>query len=155
MRNVVLAAAALLLTAGCGVQPVYRETSAGAGTITPRSRWAAAGSVANPRSAIDGNVLTVAAGSPEGGDTLDLDLGKACVFQTIVLDHGEAEQGFAGRLEVAGSLDGSDYHTEYVTVGQRRITTILLPRPALAQHVRLRVVEPGPAAWTVAELYLQ
>lgn len=158
-RMWILAALAPVLAAGCGNGPaVYREPTDTtlAMALTPRATWTASGDIAGAEKAIDNNLATAAVTTGDyAGQSITLHLQKACLFQTIIIDHGGDEMGFADRVEAATSMDGKNFETQYTTIGTRRVTILSLPRPVLARHVRLRAVRAGARPWSLAEIYLQ
>ena len=139
----------------CGGSGYSDGTRFVAGSITTRSLWSVSGQMKDVRNATDGNVGSVALG--EGAQqrpNLVIDLGKECLFNMIVIDHGPRDQGYCRRLAVSTSDDGKSFHRQAEAPGQRRVTTVLLPRAVLTRYVRLEVIEPGDNAWAVAEVYL-
>ena len=151
-----LAGAALV---GCdAAPPVYQEASGTylAASITPRSQWKVSGAVSNPAAAVDNDLHTAALTGPDYiGAAAVVDLGKPCSFQTVIIDHGVNEMGFARQVELASSLDGQNYQHEYSTAGARRVTIICLPKPILARYIRLVAEAPGTQPWSLAEIYVQ
>lgn len=147
------------MLAGCGGTPmIYQDNSQSllGESLTPKNTWLASGDVTTPASAIDGQVDTLAnSGASYAGATFTIDLGRSCVFQTIILDHGRNEDGYAATVEVFTSTDGRIWQPEYVTIGTRRATILSLPKPTLARYLRLRALRPGPGPWSLAEVYLQ
>lgn len=138
--------------------PIYEGDSGGflAESITPRTQWTPSSNLSDPAAAIDNDLNTAAsAGNASAGYVIVLDLAKPCLFQTIIIDHGPAEMGYCGAIEVATSIDGRQFVTEYRTFGTRRVTIISLPEPTLGRYVRLQCQSPGPEPWSVAEIYLQ
>jgi len=146
----------LAVLTGC-VSPIYHDGSKPpAASVSHRSRWQASGSVSNPNNAIDGNIATAAlSGNSYENATLTINLGKTCVFNLVVIDHGQRAMGFCRRLAVAMSMDGKTFKHVYAASGTKRITYLWLPSPVLARYVRLQVVVPGRKPWSVAEVHLQ
>jgi hypothetical protein len=156
----ILCVAAAVWAVGCGAGPIYSDNDSaggfGAMSVTPRRQWSAVGNLNAPQSAIDGQSDTIArAPHNAAGFEIVIDLGEPCVFQTVILDHGDAEMGFCGQVEFSSSADGRSYAPQYRTVGTRRVTILLLPEPVLTQFVRLRCTRTGPQPWALAEIYFQ
>jgi len=142
---------------GCG-GPIYGRQSGSLPTasITDRATWQISGTLKNLPSAIDGDVATSAVSFPAGGNgVVTLDLGKPCVFNLIVVDHGPSEMGYAARLAVLTSLDGQKFTRRHVASGTRRVSLLNIVTPTLARYVRLQVVQPGALPWSVGDVYLQ
>jgi len=130
-----------------------REATA---SVSDRSLWRFAGDFSDAGNAADNDVLTVATSSATPTSHLQIDLGKPCVFNLIVIDHGpDYEQAFPGKLVVQTSYDGRDWNDEPAVAGTRRITYILLSGPRLARYIRLQTQVRGDSPWTVAEVYVQ
>jgi hypothetical protein len=125
-------------------------------SISPRRLWRAYGDLRDPGKAIDGDHSTAAvSGNPYPNAYIELDLGKACVFNRVVVEHGPDENGFPARMAVYTSLDGQAFILQGEVPGKRRVTNALLMAPVLARYVRLQAVSPGARSWSVAEIYLQ
>ncbi len=127
-----------------------------ASAVTARVRWSVASNMRNPAAAVDGRSGTYAeailgAGTPQ----MTLDLGKASLFNLIVLEHGSDGEHFPGRIELTTSLDGESFVPAAVVPGTRRVTSICLVRPVLARYLRFRLLERGPEPLRIAEFYLQ
>ena len=149
---------ACLAIAGCGPASTIYTGSRGflAASVTPKSMWRAFGDVIDPAAAVDGNVGTAATSGREyTGHAVTIDLGKACLFQTVIIEHGRSDLGYARTVEVATSTHGSGFQTKYTTHGTRRATIISLPRPVLARYLRLRAVRADDRPWSLAEVYIQ
>jgi hypothetical protein len=155
----VLAIPALLaLNNGCAPGPIYGPGSAQAsiGSITPRSTWIASGNLDKPDLATDGDLNTMAVGrTGNPPPSLKIDLGQACTFNFVVIDHGRDQLAFARRVEVATSMNGQTFTPCVVGPGTRRVSNFMLPSPVLARFVRITAVEPGAKPWAVAEVYFQ
>jgi len=124
--------------------------------ISDKSQWKLSGDFTDPAHAADGDVLTVATSSASPTSFLQIDLGKPCVFNLIVIDHGpDHSTDFPGRLTVTMSYDGKTWGEETAVQGTRRITYIPLVGPRLARYVRLQTQVRGDGPWTVAEVYFQ
>jgi len=141
--------------AGCGsVYTSGRQFSRGA--ITPRSAWKASGTLKDPAKALDGDLLTAAVSEGNYKDaTLDIDLGEVCLFNMVAIDHGPDEMGFCGRVAAETSVDGKEFTRRAEAPGTRKVTIVSLITPVLARYLRLRAVDVGVEAWSVAEVHLQ
>jgi len=118
--------------------------------------WRAEGSLRNPQLAIDGNLSTAAVSEPlYAGAFLTIDLGKPCLFNMVVLDHGSDEHGHARKVALLTSMDGKSYTRQLVASGTRRVTTLSAITLILARYVRLQAAVPGDQPWSIAEVYLQ
>ena len=146
------------LHVGCDPSPIYTENGrrTAAGRVSDRAAWRAYGELKNPQGAVDGDINTAAvAAAGSRMPSLTIDLGKACCFNMVVVDHGRREHGFARRVAVLISADGRRYRQWYVGPGTRRVTIFSLVQPALARYVKLQVVERGAEPWSVAEVHFQ
>ena len=138
---------------GC---PPSSDFDNAAADITPRKVWRASGSLRDPAKAIDGDLSTAAVSGNSGTNAyIEVDLGKACVFNRIIVEHGPDEQGFPARMAVYTSLDGQTFTLRGEFAGKRSVTNALLLSPALARYVRLQVVSAGARPLSVAEIHLQ
>lgn len=160
MRRIAAGAvlAGVLLAGGCASGPLYAPTGprAPASSVSGRGAWRLSGDLRRLGAATDGDVTTAAvSGEQHRGAELTVDLGKPCVFNTVVADHGARRTGFCRRLTVLTSLDGKRYRRRLSLPGTRRVTTACLLTPVLARYVRLRADVPGDQPWTIAELYVQ
>jgi hypothetical protein len=145
----------LCLAAGCG-SPIYQEGRSQASAISPRTAWQASGDMRSLQAAIDGDISTAAtSASPDGGGAITIDLGKPCVFNMVVIEHGTNEFAFARRVAMLTSLDGIAFTQRYSALGTRRVTILCPAAPILARYVRLYATVPGDLPWSVAEVYLQ
>ncbi len=156
-RWLCLVAAAALLGAGCTVSDIQTPWIGGkfGAKIEPKKAWTASGNVTDAPAAIDGNLTTAARSSLRpAGAVLTIDLKKACLFQVVIIDHGEAQDGCARRVSVATSTGGSRYTDRHAAAGTRRLTYLLLPKPVVARYVRLTVVTPGGRPWSVGEVFI-
>jgi hypothetical protein len=149
----------VLGTIGCNtVSPIYTQTagSSAGGSIPPKTTWTIRGDLSNLTLAIDGDVNTAARGEyQQAGAEITLDLGRACMIQTVILDHGQEERGFPRTLSLLTSADGKNFVERHVGPGTRRVTILSLSEPALTRYIRLKVVKPGTLPWSVAEVYVQ
>ena len=147
-----------LCVCGCASSsPVYRQ---GEGllpsAITAKDRWTITGTLPNIQSAIDDDLTTAAMSNrPRAGDSVTIDLAKPCLMQTLIVEHGAGENGYAHMVQVATSTDGVRFDVQYETLGTRQVTLILLPTPVLARFIRIRAIKPGRQPWSVAEIYVQ
>jgi hypothetical protein len=154
-RLVMIVWLAAVVGAGCS-GPIYQDGRAEAAVITLRPTWQASGDLQSPGAAIDGNIATAAVSTDASGrGTLTLDLSKPCLFNTVIIEHGPDEMGFAPRVAVLTSMDGQTFTQRYVGIGTRRVTILYLGAPVLARYVRLRALTAGQRPWSVAEVYLQ
>lgn len=153
--------AVVMIVLGAGIPgigcsgPIYRDGRAEAALITPRDTWRLSGDMKSVFLAADQNISTAAvSGDSSGRGTITIDLGKPCVFNMVIIEHGEDEMGFAPHVAVLTSLDGQVFTQNCVGVGTRRVTILYLGGPALARYVRLQALTVGQRPWTVAEIYL-
>jgi hypothetical protein len=144
------------LQAGC-TDPGWdaHQAPAPGAAISDRSIWRAAGEgLAEPHKAFDGDKHTAAIAPGNALNArLTIDLGKPCIFNTIIIDNGEGS--WPGQLTVSTSTDGREYTQRHVGPGTRRFTIISLIRPTLARYIRLQATSPAGGQWEIHELYLQ
>ena len=146
----------LLATAsGCG--PGYGQGQRFAPRcLADRTLWSASGTLEQPAAAIDGTPSTAAVAPTAGGPRqLTIDLGEPCLFNMIVIDHGDDEFGFCRSVALQTSADGRKFDQHAVVPGNRKVTVICNVTPVLARYVRLKAVVPGDRPWSIAEVYLQ
>lgn len=146
-----------LAVVGCDPAPLYVDPrNQVIQRVTPRSEWRAGGSLRDSAYAIDGDIGSMAV-SQQGAASgeLTIDLGRSCLFNMIVIDHGRNEHGYSQRITVLTSLDGRTYTQRYQAVGTRRVSIFSLMTPTLARFVRLRADGIGQSPWSVAEVHLQ
>jgi hypothetical protein len=163
LRSLVSTAAlAAFLSAGAGgcmLDPIAQHDGPRAPTsaITHASNWKIVGStLSDSRNAIDGDLLSAATSThPHTGAQLTIDLGKPCLFNQVIIDHGPNEYGFARKVTVLTSRDGREFTPQYVAPGTRRATYASLVTCVLARYVRLQVVQQGDEPWSVAEVYFR
>ena len=164
-------AASVLVVAtlgGCAPDAIYSgsETVAVASVgpklapiITPKSMWRAYGDFDNAQRAVDGNVHTFAVTGPSYDNAkITIDLGKRCLFNTVVIDQGpddKLESGFCRRIAVQVSNDGVRFYQAYTVSGTRRITYCPIITPTMARYIRLVAIVPGDMPWSIAEIYLE
>ena len=159
-RTIVMwVALATVLTVSVGCTPGYNEhNKQAASDIAPRVEWTITGSpsMSNLPLALDGNMSTAAtSGSNQSGAWVALDLGRVCLFNTVIVEHGLADEGFAGRVAVHTSMDGTNFTYRFTGPGNRGISYFSLVTPVLARYVRLEVSQPGAHVWSLAELNLR
>ncbi len=144
------------LTGGGCAGNIYDEGRAEAAAISLRRTWKVTGDMQSVASAIDQNIGTAAVSSTsDGKGTITIDLSKPCLFNMVVIEHGNNEMGFARRVAVLTSLDGEIFTQRYAGLGTRRVTILYMGAPVLARFVRLRALVAGDHPWSVAEVYLQ
>ncbi len=142
--------------AACGCADPYQDGRSPAASISRRAVWRAGGDVRSPQYAVDGDPATAAVSSAaDHTGMLTIDLGKPCLFNMVVIEHGHDEHGFAGRVAVLTSLDGQIFTHRYAAAGTRKVTTLWLGEAVLARYVRLQVLVGGNRPWSVAEVHLQ
>ena len=138
------------VVAGC-------DESDGLGELTPKSAWTVqARGVQNPDYATDGDPNTYAT-TPEGyrDAALTVDLGEPSLFNMLVIDHGDYEDGYAQRLVVSTSMDGQTYKRRAIAPGNRVVSNVCIVTPVLARYVRIEVVESWWHPWSIAEIQLK
>jgi len=124
--------------------------------VSARTTWRVGGDLKEVKNAVDGSRVTAAVSEPAYQNAhVTIDLGKPCLFNMVVIDHGPEEMGFCRRLAVLTSLDGQNYTRRTVGPGTRRVTILSLITPILARYVRLQVVATGDRPWSVGEVYVQ
>ena len=147
----------VVVAPGCAVSPIYQEgTLPGLAVLPKKSDWRAVGSLQDIRYAIDGDINTAALnGAAAEEATITIDLGRACMFNTVVIDHGRNEPAYAHSVAVLISMDGKNFTQRYSAPGTRRVSTFCMPSPVLARYVRIAALAPRAGSWSVAEVYLQ
>jgi len=147
----------LICVAAGGCNPEYdSRTKFPAAAISDRTTWKAGGSVRTPQNAIDGDLSTAAVtGYPYDNRSVVIDLGKVCVFNTIVVEHGSDEFGFCQRVGISTSIDGKEYTHRATVPGTRKVSIFALVTPVLGRYVRLQAIVPGSRPWSLAEVYLR
>lgn len=152
----------LLLTvapclAGCGDQLEKSEGPKAPGSvITERRLWQASGDLENCSAAIDGSLSTAAVSKRNTeGSQITIDLGKPCVFNLVILEHGDDEFGFCRRMAMLTSMDGENFVKVCESTDSRRAAYITPITTQLARYVRLQIVTPGARPWAVAEIVLR
>jgi hypothetical protein len=145
--------ALLVLTGMLGCEPDLSSGGYAGPKMTPRNTWGAGGTLPGAALAVDGDPRTAATSdNPRGSAELIIDLREPCEFESVIIDHGHNEMGFARKLAVATSMDGNTYLERYVGPDTRRVAILSLPGPVLARFVRIKVVTPGLQPWSVAEV---
>jgi len=158
MLRIVVFALVGLCAAGCNPSELYvgEQRSFAPGAITAKRRWRVSGGLGDVRAATDGSAETVAVSGRNSNAALTIDLGEACMFNMVVVDHGASgRDGYAGRLAVSASIDGRNFTRLASVPGTRRVTLVNIITPHLARYVRLQVVGRGPEPWSVAEVHIQ
>jgi hypothetical protein len=152
----------LLATAGCGDDMASRPPDADTGhavatTVTPKSQWHATSvTMSEPEAAVDGRLQTAAVGPAVPKAELLIDLGRACLFNRVIIDHGtNDDEAYPRQLALQTSMDGRVFYTRKVVLGTRWRTNVSLITPTLARYVRLEVKKAGIGSWRVAEITLQ
>jgi hypothetical protein len=149
-------ACGLLFLAGCPPYSSLRAPQSPGAVLSERSTWRADGDLDDVNKAIDGNILTIARSTFENPTAnLTIDLGKPCVFNRIIIEHGQDEFGYCDRFAVLTSMDGRNYTQQTEMSGVRKVTNVVLVTPVMARYVRLQVTVPGPQPWAVAEVIFQ
>ncbi len=144
-----------LAAIGCNGPVYHNGPRFWADRISPRTRWRVLGDLRNPLNAVDGEISTAAVGDFAGDNaTLTLDLGKPCLFNMVVVEHGLEEYGYCRRMAVLTSNEGVNFTRQMDVPGLRRVTTAVLIRPVLARYVRIQATVPGHRRWSVAEVHL-
>ena len=140
---------------GCEVDYSSREKFPAA-EISPRSSWKVSGTLRGCENAIDSDPATAATtGHSYDNSVIIVDLGKICLFNTVIADHGSDEFGFCRRVAILTSIDGKKYTHRTAISGTRQVSFFNLVTPTLARYVRLQAIVPGNRPWSIAELYLQ
>ena len=150
-------ALSLLLWAvlGCGGLPDYQTDSS---RISSRAKWTVVGTrgIEDAAKALDGDRDTAAVSSASYDKAhITIDLGKVCLFNMVVIDHGPSEYGFCGQVAVLTSLDNSAYTPRQSAAGTRRVSIVSLIKPHLARYVRIRADVEGSRPWSLGEIYLE
>lgn len=151
-------AAAILATAGagCGSAALNQDgQKANSASITPIRQWRITGALAGMGKTIDGNTVTAAVSDKAGDTYFTIDLGRACLFNMIIIRHGADRDAFPKQVAMLSSLDGAQFTLQHVALGTRSRTTLCAIKPILARYVRLRVTGDGERPWSIAEMYIQ
>ena len=131
------------------------------GAMTRRKQWTITGSGAefvNLKAALDENPRTMARTktSTFSDASVTIDLGQSCVFNLVILYHGDEERGFSKQVSVATSSDGITFKPQAVVPGTRKVTYILLEHWKRSRYVRItanRSAQNKP--WCLSELYIR
>jgi hypothetical protein len=152
----VLAVGAMASCVGC-VGPIYNRSAMGAvANVSTYTTWTITGDLNNLRAAIDDNVATAAtSNSYYTSAYFTIDLGRPCVFNTVIVDHGMNRDGYPRRMSAEISMDGRNFQYQYSVPGTRRVTIMNWVTPVMARYIRVRAVAPGNQPWSVAEVYVQ
>lgn len=146
-----------VLGVGCDPGPIYGPDvpRVSVGTITDRQNWTAKGNLEDTDLSTDGNINTISIAQAGISSSLTIDLGQACTFNFVVIDHGRNELGYARQVEIATSIDGRTFTPQANCPGTRRVSNFLLNSTVLARYVRITAIQPGEKPWSVAEVYIQ
>ncbi len=147
-----------ILASGCDSGPIYQQNTShnSKGNISRKAIWTAAGAMLSPANAIDDNIATASLSSASvSRPALMVDLGKACLFNMVVIDHGSNQAQFPNRIALHTSMDGDKFIYQSSTYGTRRVSIVSLYSPVLARYIRLEGIGSGSRAWAIAEVYLQ
>jgi hypothetical protein len=109
------------------------------------------------RGAIDNVPLTqaVTRQADYRGASFVIDLGRPCIFNTVVLLHENDEMGFAREVNIATSTDGENYTDRYTAPGTRKATYFNLLTPITARYVRITATQAGKKPWAISQVYFQ
>jgi hypothetical protein len=147
----ILASAVGLSSCAGGYQDTQRFM--GVDRISPKAKWTARGDLSNPQVAVDGRRGAAATASGRQA-SLMIDLGRDCLFNYVVIDHGSNERGYASQVAILTSTDEQNWRRQAQVPGLRRITSTVLRKPVLARYVRLEARLQPNRPWSVAEIYL-
>lgn len=89
------------------------------------------------------------------GASFVIDLGRPCIFNTVVLVHGTGDKGFAREVNVATSTDGKNFTDRYTAPGTPRFTYLNLLTPITARYVRITATRAGKTPWVISQVYFQ
>jgi hypothetical protein len=145
------------LAPGCAQSPIYDPAeNHPIGNVSQRHLWRLGGDLKDPAKAADGDLATAATDPQRRANaTLTIDLGKPCVFNLVIVDHGLNQYGFCRRMVVLTSMDGQTFTQRHAVPGTRRVTAAMLPEFVLARYIRLQAATPGDRPWSIAEVYIQ
>ncbi|MCD4825542.1 MAG: discoidin domain-containing protein [Phycisphaerae bacterium] len=145
----------------CGCDPVFNPLGprANRDAISLPLVWrisSQGGTFKNLRGAIDGLAITKAetVGNYRG-TSITVDLKRPCIFNTVVLVHGDKPFGFARTISLATSRDGKNFTQQITTQGTRKFTYINLLTSTTARYIRITVVKPGTEPWAISQIYFQ
>jgi hypothetical protein len=131
------------------------------GAMTRRKQWTIVGSgakFANLPAALDENPRTMARtqASAYRDASVTVDLGQSCVFNLVILYHGDEPMGFPNQVSVATSSDGITFKEQASVPGTRKVTYILFQHWTRSRYVRItadRAARKKP--WCLSELYIR
>lgn len=143
-------------TAGGCLAPIYSHgRAAEASAVSYYAAWKITGDLKDLHKAHDNSVSTAAV-SPQtyANAAFTIDLGRSCLFNMVVIDHGANEYGYARRTAVMVSSDGKVFTPQYAAPGTRRVTVLSWLTPVMARYIRIQALTPGDRTWSVAEVYV-
>ncbi|MCY2932189.1 MAG: discoidin domain-containing protein [Planctomycetota bacterium] len=152
----------LLAAAGCGDDIATRPPGARGGralvaAISPKAQWrATSATMSEPEAAIDSRLQSAAVGPSVPKAELLIDLGKPCLFNRVILDHGtNDDEAYPRQVALQTSMDGRVFYTRKTGLGTRWRTNFSLITPTTARYVRLEVIKAGTGSWRIAEVTLE
>jgi hypothetical protein len=145
---------------GCDVELASSNQTL-SGAMTRRKQWTLVGSGAkfvNLPAALDENPRTMARTQARAfrNASVTVDLGQSCVFNLVILYHGDEPMGFPSQVSVATSSDGITFKEQASVPGTRKVTYILLEHWTRSRYVRItadRAARKRP--WSLSELYIR
>jgi hypothetical protein len=145
---------------GCDVE-LASSSQTLSGAMTRRKQWTISGSGAefiNLKAALDENPRTMARTktSKFSDASITIDLGQSCVFNLVILYHGDEPLGFPKQVSVSTSSDGVTFEQQAIVPGTRKVTYILLEHWKRSRYVRItadRAAQRKP--WCLSELYVR
>ncbi len=150
LLKAVVALIGCALVSGCGPGSQQSGRSAPAAAVSPRSQWTVTGDLQDLDAVIDVSNGTAAVSDADyAGAQITIDLGKPCLFNMVVVEHGRGRTGFSRRMKVLTSMDGENFQPRASVPGTRRVTTACLMTPVLAKYVRLKAEVPGDEPWAI------
>ncbi|MFW6066217.1 MAG: discoidin domain-containing protein [Planctomycetota bacterium] len=162
IKDTVIAVMAIAIVAGAlpgcdgGSEPGPALDRPPAASVSSLSKWEVTGDVSPAGAVADGNPATAAVSDQQyRGAQITIDLGKPCLLNTVVVDHGRRQFGFPRRMTVLTSMNGKDFQQRVTVPGTRRVTTACLLTPVLGRYVRLRAEVPGDQPWAIAEVRIR
>lgn len=146
----------MAFVSGCADTVYSRSSQAATASVSHYKSWTITGDLNDLPAAIDDNVNTAAVSKSYYSNAyFTIDLGKPCVFNTVILDHGFQFDGYCRRTAVYISADGKNFQYQYAVPGTRRVTILNWVTPVMARYVRVQALAPGEKPWSVAEVYVQ